>query len=88
MSLLGFGHKNENSFVAAILCKTNLVKCFGPRLRLWTLCQSQAFQKEKNCIYLLVMTKYWGKQMFNLGSFPEGGQKQKTEERKEKTERW
>ena len=25
------------------------------------------------------MPKYWGKQIFSLGNFPEGGQKQKTE---------
>ena len=30
-------------------------------------------------IYLLVMPKYWGKQIFSLRSFPEVGQKQKTE---------
>ena len=36
------------------------------------------------CIYLLVMPKYWGKQIFNLGRFPEVGQKQKTEREKEK----
>ena len=45
------------------------------------------------CIYLLVMAKYWGKNYFAHGSFPEGGQKQKTEEKEEgkrerKTERW
>ena len=28
------------------------------------------------------MAKYWGKQNFSLGSFPEVGQKQKTEEKK------
>ena len=35
------------------------------------------------------MPKYWGKQVFSLGSFPEVGQKQKTEkkERKKKIER-
>ena len=27
------------------------------------------------------MPKYWGKQIFSLGSFPEVGQKQKTEKR-------
>ena len=32
------------------------------------------------------MPKYWGKQIFSLGSFPEVGQKQKTE-RKRKKER-
>ena len=34
------------------------------------------------------MPKYWGKQIFSLGSFPEVGQKQKTEkkERRKKTE--
>ena len=31
------------------------------------------------CIYLLVMPKYWGKQIFAHGRFPEVGQKQKTE---------
>ena len=30
------------------------------------------------------MLKYWGKQMFSLGSFLELGQKQKMEEKKEK----
>ena len=35
------------------------------------------------CIHLLVMPKYWGKQIFAHGSFPEVGQKQKTEEKKE-----
>ena len=30
------------------------------------------------------MPKYWGKQTFSLVSFPEVGQKQKTEEKKEK----
>ena len=44
------------------------------------------------CIYLLVMPKYWGKQIFTHGRFPEVGQKQKTEREKEKksgkTERW
>ena len=37
------------------------------------------------CIYLLVMPKYWGKQIFTHRSFPEVGQKQKTEEKKRKT---
>ena len=32
------------------------------------------------------MLKYWGKQIFSLGSFPEAGQKQKTE-KKERRER-
>ena len=30
------------------------------------------------------MPKYWGKQIFSLGSFPEVGQKQKTERKKER----
>ena len=30
------------------------------------------------------MPKYWGKQMFTHGSFPEVGQKQKTEEKEER----
>ena len=29
------------------------------------------------------MTKYWGKQIFSLGSFPKEGQKQKTEKKRE-----
>ena len=29
------------------------------------------------------MPKYWGKQIFSLGRFPEVGQKQKTEKREE-----
>ena len=33
------------------------------------------------------MPKYWGKQIFSLGSFPEVDQKKKTEKNK-KTERW
>ena len=34
------------------------------------------------CIYLLVMPKYWVKNYFAHGSFPEVGQKQKTERKK------
>ena len=37
------------------------------------------------------MPKYWGKQIFTHGSFPEVGQKQKTgkkEKKKKKTEIW
>ena len=35
------------------------------------------------------MPQYWGKQIFSLGSFPEVGQKQKTEKKEEReTERW
>ena len=30
------------------------------------------------------MPKYWGKQIFTLGSFPEVGQKQKTEKKEER----
>ena len=33
------------------------------------------------------MPKYWGKQNFSLGSFPEVGQKQKTEKKERKRER-
>ena len=42
------------------------------------------------CIYLLVMPKYWVKNYFTHGRFPEVGQKQKTEEKKKerKTEQW
>ena len=43
------------------------------------------------CIYLLVMPKYWVKNYFAHGRFPEVGQKQKTEKKKKKerkTERW
>ena len=36
-------------------------------------------------MYLRVMPKYWGKQIFTHGSFPEVGQKQKTG-KKEKEE--
>ena len=41
------------------------------------------------CIYLLVMPKYWGKQIFTHGRYSEVGQKQKTERkrRREKKER-
>ena len=35
------------------------------------------------------MPKYWGKQILTHGSFPEVGQKQKTEKKRERnTERW
>ena len=33
------------------------------------------------------MPKYWGKQIFSLGRFPEVGQKQKTEKKERKTEK-
>ena len=36
------------------------------------------------CIYLLVMPKYWVKNYFTHGIFPEVGQKQKTEKKKKK----
>ena len=39
----------------------------------------------------MYLPKYWGKQIFTHGSFPEVGQKQKTEREKKKereTERW
>ena len=36
------------------------------------------------CMYLLVMPKYWGKNYFAHGRFPEVGQKQKTEKKKER----
>ena len=39
------------------------------------------------CIYLLVIPKYWVKNYFTHGRFPEVGQKQKTEKKKEKKER-
>ena len=39
------------------------------------------------CIYLLVMPKYWVKNYFAHGRFPEVGQKQKTEERRRERER-
>ena len=32
------------------------------------------------------MPKYWGKQIFSLGRFPEVGQKQKTEKKERKRE--
>ena len=40
------------------------------------------------CIYLLDMPKYWGKQIFAHGRFPEVGQKQKTEGKKERERDW
>ena len=36
---------------------------------------------------LIVMPKYWGKQIFTHGRFPEVGQKQKTEEKKKEREK-
>ena len=36
------------------------------------------------CIYLLVMPKYWVKNYFAHGRFPEVGQKQKTEKKKQR----
>ena len=39
------------------------------------------------CIYLLAIPKYWGKNYFAHGSFPEVGQKQKTEGKKRRGER-
>ena len=33
------------------------------------------------CIYLLVMPKYWGKQIFTHGRFPEVGEKQKAQKK-------
>ena len=39
------------------------------------------------CIYLLDMPKYWGKQIFAHGRFPEVGQKQKTERERKKEEK-
>ena len=38
-------------------------------------------------IYLLIMPNYWGKQIFRHGSFPEMGQKQKTERKRKKGRR-
>ena len=35
-------------------------------------------------MYLLVMPKYWVKQIFKHGNFPEVGQKQKTEKKEKK----
>ena len=43
-----------------------------------------AGRKKLSCIYLPVMPKYWGGNYFAHGSFPEGGQKQKTEREKKK----
>ena len=36
------------------------------------------------CIYLLVMPKYWGEQIFTHGRFPEVDQKQKAEKKERK----
>ena len=54
-----------------------------------------AGEKNKNylkffffCIYLLVMPKYWVKQIFTHGSFPKLGQKQKTEKNTPGTRGW
>ena len=41
-------------------------------------------QKYFFCIYLLVRLKYWGKQIFTHGSFPEVDQKQKTWKKRER----
>ena len=41
----------------------------------------------QNGIYLLVRPKYWGGKYFAHGSFPEVGQKQKTEKKEEERER-
>ena len=38
-------------------------------------------------MYLPVIPKYWGKPIFRLGSFPEVGQKQKTEKKEREKER-
>ena len=45
--------------------------------------------KNKIAYILLVMPKYWGKQILSLGSFPEVGKKQKTggKEKRKETER-
>ena len=41
------------------------------------------------CIYLLVIPKYWAKNYFAHGRFPEVGQQQKTEKKEEReTEQW
>ena len=39
-------------------------------------------KNQKNCIYLLVMPKYWEKQILSHGSFPEVGEKQKAKKKK------
>ena len=44
-------------------------------------------KSRKNRIYLLVMPKYWVKNYLAHGSFPEVGQKQKTEEKEERKRR-
>ena len=50
--------------------------------------QTLAVKRRKNaqlfCMYLLVMPKYWRKQIFTHGRFPEVGQKQKTEKKNKK----
>ena len=38
-------------------------------------------------LYLLLMPKYWGKQILAHGSFPEVGEKQKTEKKEREKER-
>ena len=48
----------------------------------WLWKKRKKAQKSAGWIFLLVMPKYWGKQIFSPGSFPEVGQKQKTERKK------
>ena len=44
---------------------------------------SETFARIENFqIFLLVMPKYWGKQNFSHGSFPEVGEKQKKKKKK------
>ena len=58
--------------------------CPGDRDRTLAVKSRKSAEKSVFCIYLLVMPKYWGKQIFSLGSFPEVGQKQKTEKKEER----
>ena len=48
---------------------------------------TERWPSQKICIYLLVMPKYWVKNYFARGRFPEVGQKQKTEKKKRERER-
>ena len=48
--------------------------------------KNKIYQKKKYffCIYLPVMPKYWGRNYFAHGRFPEVGEKQKTEKKRKR----
>ena len=49
--------------------------------------KSAFFVQKIKIIKRIFMQKYWGKQIFTHGSFPEVGQKQKTEKKRRERER-